>query len=41
MSLKYVLHLTSSERQRLTRIAKGRGGHRHPAEWRGNGPVPC
>ena len=32
MSLKYVLHLTASERQALTQIAKGRGGHRHPDE---------
>ena len=31
MSLQYVLHLTSSERALLTRIAKGRCGRRHPA----------
>ena len=30
MSLKYVLPLTSSERQGLNRIAKGRGGYRRP-----------
>ena len=31
MSLKYVWHLTVPERQALTRIAKGRGGHHRPA----------
>ena len=34
MSRKYVLHLTSSERAWLTRIAKGRCGRRHPAGWK-------
>ena len=34
MSLKYVLHLTSPERQLLTRIAKGRCGRRRPAGWK-------
>ena len=33
MSLKYVLHLTASERQVLTRIAKGRCGRPRPAVW--------
>ena len=33
MSLKYVLRLTASERQALTRIAKGRDGRRRPAVW--------
>ena len=33
MFLKYVMHLTASERQFLTRIAKGGGGHRHSAGW--------
>ena len=33
MSLKYVLRLSAPERQVLTRIAKGRGGCRHPAVW--------
>ena len=31
MPLKYVWHLTMPERQALTRIAKGRGGHHRPA----------
>ena len=34
LSLKYVLHLTSSERQWLTRIAKGRCGRQRPAGWK-------
>ena len=33
MSLKYVLRLTASERQALTRIAKGRDGRQRPAVW--------
>ena len=33
MSLKYALHLTRSERQCLTRIARGRGGPPRPAVW--------
>ena len=33
MSLKYVLRLTTPERQVLTRIAKGRGGRRCPPLW--------
>ena len=31
MSLQYVWHLTTPERQVLTRIAKGRGGRHRPA----------
>ena len=34
MSLKYVWHLTASERAWLTRIAKGRCGRRRPAGWK-------
>lgn len=34
MSRKYVLHLTASEREALTRIAKGRCGRRRPAGWK-------
>ena len=34
MSLKYVLHLSAPERQRLTRIAKGRGARQRPAMWK-------
>ena len=33
MSLQYVRPLTASERQFLTRIAKGRGGRPRPALW--------
>ena len=33
ISLKYVLHLTASQRQVLTRSAKGRCGHRCPPLW--------
>ena len=33
MSLQYVLRLTASERQDLTRIAQGRGARRHPPLW--------
>ena len=33
MSLKYALHLTTPQRQVLTRIAQGRGGRRHPPLW--------
>ena len=34
MSLKYVRHLTASDRQWLHRIAKGRCGRRRPAGWK-------
>ena len=33
MSLQYALPLTRSERQCLTRIARGRGGPPRPAVW--------
>ena len=34
MSQKYVLRLTTSDRQGLHQIAKGRGGHRRPPGWK-------
>ena len=44
MSLKYVRRLTSSERQWLSRLAKGRAGRRRPAGWkreRAQALLPC